>query len=71
MKLLLLGGAGQVGMALRRSLAPFGEVAVPARAQLDLRDLDAVRGCVRSHLPDVVVNAAACTARSPASLLRP
>lgn len=31
MKLLLLGGDGQVGFELRRSLAPLGEVVVTDR----------------------------------------
>lgn len=31
MKLLLLGGNGQVGRELRRSLAPLGELAVATR----------------------------------------
>jgi len=62
MKILLLGGTGQVGLALRSSLAPIGQVLAPGRAELDLRDLEAVRGWVRTHAPQIVVNAAAYTA---------
>lgn len=62
MKVLLLGGAGQVGLALRSALAPLGEVVALGRTELDLYDIEAVRGCVRAHAPQVMVNAAAYTA---------
>jgi dTDP-4-dehydrorhamnose reductase len=68
MKLLLLGGNGQVGRELRRSLAPLGDVVVATR---DGRDADEVAdfdqpaslaGLIARTAPDVVVNAAAYTA---------
>ena len=68
MKLLLLGGNGQVGRELRRSLAPLGELLVATRegAGTDLvADFDvplALAELVRRVAPDVVVNAAAYTA---------
>lgn len=72
MKLLLVGANGQVGHALRRSLAPLGEVVVTTRdgrfddgvacETLDLADLDAIVPLVARVRPDVVVNAAAYTA---------
>ena len=68
MKLLLLGGNGQVGRELRRSLAPLGELLVATRegAGTDLvADFDAplaLGELVRRVAPDVVVNAAAYTA---------
>src|SRR5687768_1246844 len=72
LKLLLVGANGQVGHALRRSLAPLGEVVVTTRdgrlddgvacETLDLADLDAIAPLVARVRPDVVVNAAAYTA---------
>jgi dTDP-4-dehydrorhamnose reductase len=68
MKLLLLGGNGQVGRELRRSLPALGEVIVATR---DGADADAVAdfdrpeslgALVQRIAPDVVVNAAAYTA---------
>ena len=72
MRLLLLGGNGQVGHELRRSLAPLGELVVTTRdgrlgqaeaaEPLDLSDLDAIPRLVGRVRPDVVVNATAYTA---------
>ncbi len=68
MKLLLLGGNGQVGRELRRSLAPLGELQVATREGAgtdlvaDFERADAVAELVRRNAPDVVVNAAAYTA---------
>lgn len=72
MKLLLVGANGQVGDALRRSLAPLGEVIATTRSgrlddetsceALDLGDLDAIASLVARVHPDVIVNAAAYTA---------
>ncbi|WP_251951581.1 dTDP-4-dehydrorhamnose reductase [Salinibacter ruber] len=58
---LLLGATGQVGYALRRTLAPLGAAYAPGRAAVDLTDLKSVRGAVRELRPDLVVNAAAYT----------
>lgn len=68
MKLLLLGGNGQVGRELRRSLAPLGDLVVATRdgAGADVAaEFDAptsLQELVRAVLPDMVVNAAAYTA---------
>lgn len=68
MKLLLLGGNGQVGRELRRSLAPLGELVVATRdgaggdAAADFDNADAVADLVARTAPGVVVNAAAYTA---------
>ncbi|MDQ3618250.1 MAG: dTDP-4-dehydrorhamnose reductase [Pseudomonadota bacterium] len=72
MKILLLGGNGQVGHELRRSLAPLGDVVVTTRdgrladgascEALDLSELDGIAPLVERTTPDVVVNAAAYTA---------
>src|SRR5690606_19445384 len=71
MRLLLLGGNGQVGTELRRSLAPLGEVVVATRdgrlgdaLACEVADLDqpgTLAGLVARIAPDVVVNAAAHT----------
>ncbi|MCS3705859.1 dTDP-4-dehydrorhamnose reductase [Salinibacter ruber] len=58
---LLLGATGQVGHALRRTLAPLGAAYAPGRAAVDLTDLKSVRAAVRELGPDLVVNAAAYT----------
>ncbi|RDZ29264.1 dTDP-4-dehydrorhamnose reductase [Lysobacter silvisoli] len=72
MRLLLLGGNGQVGHELRRSLAPLGELTVTTRSgelgdgsaceRLDLTDFDAIEPLLARVAPNVVVNATAYTA---------
>jgi len=72
MRVLLVGANGQTGDALRRSLAPLGEVIATTRngrlddetgcEALDLADLDAISSLVARVRPDVIVNAAAYTA---------
>lgn len=59
MRYLLIGGSGQVGWELQRTLAPRGEVHCPGRRVLDLCEPDTIREVVRQSTPDVVVNAAA------------
>ena len=72
MKILLLGGTGQVGTELRRSLASVGEVITTTRngelpdgapaVALDLSDLDGIAPLLARIAPDMVVNATAYTA---------
>lgn len=68
MRILLLGGNGQVGRALRRTLPALGELVVATRDGADadvVADFDAPQalpGLVARIAPDVVVNAAAHTA---------
>jgi len=59
---LLLGGTGQLGFELKRSLAPLARIEAPTRKELDLSELQAVRDYLRSLKPVTVVNAAAYTA---------
>ena len=61
MRLLLLGANGQVGWELQRSLAPLGEVIVPAQ-RADFTQPVALTALVRALKPDVIANAAAYTA---------
>jgi dTDP-4-dehydrorhamnose reductase len=61
-RFLVTGEGGQVGEALRRTLAPMGEVVIPTIAELDLTDADAIAKWMREVRPRWVVNAAAHTA---------
>lgn len=72
MRILLIGGNGQVGHALRQSLAPLGQVVVTTRSgvlpdnescqTLDLAAPGEASSVVYRLSPDIVVNAAAWTA---------
>ena len=68
MKLLLLGGNGQVGRELRRSLAPLGELVIATREgggadiAADFDRPESLAALIARIAPDVVVNAAAYTA---------
>jgi dTDP-4-dehydrorhamnose reductase len=61
-RIFVTGEGGQVGDALRRTLAPLGEIVIPTLAELDLTDRDATRRMLREVQPRWVVNAAAHTA---------
>ena len=60
--LLLTGGSGQVGRALRESPPPGFEVVAPTRAELDLADLASVSRWVAARPWAAIVNAGAWTA---------
>lgn len=72
MRLLVLGGNGQVGHELRRALAPLGEVVATTRSgtlpdgsPCERVDFDApatLPGLVERIAPDIAINAAAYTA---------
>ncbi len=62
MRILVTGGAGQLGWELRRTLAIFGEVVAPQRDILDLASADSIVAAVRGVRPNLIVNAAAYTA---------
>lgn len=57
--ILLTGGAGQLGTALR-GLLP--EAVAPPRNELDIADLEGLRAWLRSRRPSAIINAAAYTA---------
>jgi len=59
-KILLTGATGQLGRALRAALAGHDVAAVGSR-ELDVTDLEAVRGTVESTGAELVLNAAAWT----------
>ena len=60
--ILITGSTGQVGSALVRILAPFGEIHAPSRARLDLANPASIRETVRSLRPRWIINPAAYTA---------
>src|SRR5882762_4814045 len=62
MKILLIGGEGQVGWELRRTLAPLGTLHAPPRSDLDLESADSIVRVVRESRAQLIVNAAAYTA---------
>lgn len=57
-RVLLVGGSGRLGTAIRRRWSDC-EIAAPPRDELDLADENAVRGALDRYRPDVFVNAAA------------
>ena len=62
MRILVTGGAGQLGWELRRTLAIFGEVVAPPHEILDLASADSIVAAIRGIRPDLIVNAGAYTA---------
>lgn len=62
MKILLFGGNGQVGSALKPLLSGIGDLCVATRQDVDFRDPVGLEPFIRSISPDVIVNAAAYTA---------
>ncbi|HEX6996170.1 MAG TPA: dTDP-4-dehydrorhamnose reductase [Gammaproteobacteria bacterium] len=66
MRIVLLGGTGQIGWELRRALAPLGDVLALERSgddevSADLERPEPLRRALRRSRPDVIVNAAAYT----------
>ncbi len=60
MRVLVTGGAGQVGSRVAEHL-PHHDVVVITRGELDITDRDAVEQVVGELAPDAIVNAAAMT----------
>jgi len=60
--ILLIGNNGQVGRELNRMLPQLGEVKSLGREQLDLSNIEEIRGAIRAFRPQLIVNAAAYTA---------
>jgi dTDP-4-dehydrorhamnose reductase len=71
MKILVIGGNGQLGFELQRALALFGDVSITTRSSkcpagypclhLDLNDADATSLLLNQLRPHLIVNAAAFT----------
>lgn len=61
-RVLILGGAGQVGRELQRTFSGCGEITVINREDIDLAVPDQVRARVRGFQPEIILNAAAYTA---------
>jgi dTDP-4-dehydrorhamnose reductase len=57
-RVLLIGGSGRLGTAIRRRWSDC-EIAAPPRHELDIADADAVRNALDGYRPTVFVNAAA------------
>ena len=62
MRMLIIGGSGQVGWELQRALLPLGEMMVARRDALDLSATENFEQALASYQPDAVINAAAYTA---------
>ncbi len=62
MKVLVLGGAGQVARAVSQAVPPQHSLIVKTRAELDIADHAAVARTVADLRPEWVINAAAYTA---------
>lgn len=62
MRILLLGGNGQLGTALQARLAGDVDLTVATREDCDLSEPSGVSDFVKAAAPDVIVNAAAYTA---------
>ncbi len=61
MKVLVTGGSGQVGSALRESIPSGVEVLAPSSRHMDVGRRASVSAAVRAFEPDLVINAAAYT----------
>ena len=61
-RVLIVGGAGQVGIELQRSFSGFGEIVAVDRESLDIAIPEEIRTLVRRVRPQVILNAAAYTA---------
>lgn len=61
-KILLIAKEGQIGWELHRALASLGTIIACNRIQCDISRHDLLRELVRSHQPQVIVNAGAYTA---------
>lgn len=62
MRVLLTGGSGQVGTALRASAPARAQLMSPGHLELDLTDEESIARVITAFGPDLVINAAAFTA---------
>ncbi|MGB7415308.1 MAG: dTDP-4-dehydrorhamnose reductase [Thermosynechococcaceae cyanobacterium] len=61
-KILLMGGQGQVGRELHDVLSPLVELVSVGRSELDLRQPEQIREVISATRPEIIINAAAYTA---------
>jgi dTDP-4-dehydrorhamnose reductase len=61
-KVLVTGAAGQVGRSLAKSAPGDAQLLPVSHRDLDIADADAVLAYVRTHAPELIINAAAHTA---------
>lgn len=61
-RILLTGGNGQVGRALRQALPASATLITPDRGTLDFSNPDSIRNVIRDCRPTLIINAAAYTA---------
>lgn len=61
MRILLTGGSGQLGAALRPVLGRLGDLMTPSRDELDLGRAESVEAGLAAMRPDLVINAGAYT----------
>ena len=59
--ILVIGGTGQIGWELRRTLAPLGDVIAPDSVDLNLARPDLTSAAIETIDPSVIVNAAGYT----------
>ena len=62
MRILLTGASGQVGGALRPSLAAHGTIIAPSSSEFDLSKPETLPDRLKDIRPDLIVNPAAYTA---------
>lgn len=60
-RILLIGGAGQIGWELARTLLPLGTLIIANRAQCDLAQPQTLADVIGAARPEVIINAAAYT----------
>lgn len=60
-RILITGGTGQLGSALREVYAASAELSAPSRAELDLTDVMSVRQILQDARPSLVIHAGAAT----------
>ena len=62
LKILISGKTGQVAVELQKQLGDVAELIVLGRDELDLSQPEQIRAQVRTHRPDLIINAGAHTA---------
>ena len=61
MRILLLGGSGQLGKCLHDELVKWASVSAPSSSALDVRHYDDVTDAITSYRPNLTINACAFT----------